>query len=104
MCNERLSDRSSQELIEIMEEAQRLLDDRIPLNPTDLICPQCGQSKRFRVELHQWADLDRHGADPDLSTDPAWGAESACNCTECEYTGRVADYLVQGQDTKPDQA
>lgn len=81
------------ELIAIIEEAQRLLDDKHPLNPTELKCPQCGHSDHLRMEVYHWADWEPDGASVDTDCDPAWGAESACNCPECEFTGRVVDFI-----------
>lgn len=89
-------------LIDLIEEAQRLLDERHNLNPGGLRCPRCGQSEHLRLEAYQWADWEPDGTSPDTDCDPAWGAESACNCPECEYEGRVLDFLAQeGPANKP---
>jgi len=77
----------------LIEQSQAVLDKRHGLNRPDLVCPKCGQTETFRVETYAWADVHEHGAEIDLDSDPAWGAESACNCTECEYTGVIRDYL-----------
>jgi len=84
-----LSDAQLQFLI---EESQHALDQRYPPNKTDLRCPKCGQTEVFRVEVYQFADVHADGAEVDIDADPAWGAESACNCQECEYAGRVRDF------------
>ena len=81
------------ELIDIIEEAQRLLDEKHPLNPTELKCPQCGHSDYLRMEVYHWADWESGSASVDTDCDAAWGAESACNCPECEFAGRVVDFL-----------
>jgi len=100
MDNEQLASLSDDELIALIEEAQRLLDTRHPLNQTALKCPQCGQEEEFRVEVYQWGDLDRYGASTDNDCDPAWGAESACNCPRCEYAGRLVDFTAPGESAR----
>ena len=82
-------------LIAVIEEAQRLLDETHPLNPTQLKCPKCGYDRYFRIEGYQWLDWEPHGASADNDSDPAWGAESACNCPECNYPGRVLEFMAQ---------
>lgn len=96
MNQKHLASLDARQLITVIEEAQRLLDSQHPLNPTGLLCPQCGQSKRLRLEVYHWADWEPAGASADIDCDPAWGAESACNCPECEFAGRVLDFLAPG--------
>ena len=80
-------------LIQHIEEAQRQLDKIHPLNSIDLQCPQCGQNEALRLEAYHWFDWSQDGAALDIQCDPAWGAESAYNCPDCEYAGRVLDFL-----------
>jgi hypothetical protein len=96
MANFQVSDLNCLEpdqLIKVIEEAQRLLDKTYTLNSIDLKCPQCGQSEELRMEAYHWFDWTPNGAALDIDCDPAWGAECACNCPECEFAGRVLDFL-----------
>jgi len=86
-----------EELIRLCEEAQRLLDKAHPLNSSDLKCPQCGQSRHVRMEVYHWADWESDCVSVDIDRDPAWGAECACNCPECEFSGHVLDFLPAGR-------
>ena len=83
------------ELIAAIEECQRLLDGDLALSPTNLKCPKCGHTGYFRIEAYQWIDWEPHEITADPNHDPEWGAESACNCPECNYPGRVLDFIAE---------
>ncbi len=87
-----LSTLSGHELITALEECQRLLDGDLELSPTNLKYPNCGRTGYFRIEAYQWIDWEPHEITADPNHDSEWGAESACNCPECNYAGRVLDF------------
>ena len=63
------------------------------MNPENLKCPKCGHEEYFRIEAYQWIDWEPHEITVEPNHDPAWGAESACSCPECNYQGRVLDFI-----------
>lgn len=84
---------SDTRLLQLIEISQQVLDKRYQINPTKLRCPQCQSSGPFRMEIYHWADFDDGSVSVDIDSEPAWGAESACNCPQCEYSGRVIDFI-----------
>ena len=86
---------SDDRLLQLIEISQQVLDKRYQLNPEKLRCPNCKSTGPFRMEVYHWAEFEDGSVAVDVDSDPAWGAESACNCTRCEYSGRVIDYLTR---------
>jgi len=67
-----MSGLTARELIETIRKAQRLLDENHAKSPKKLKCPQCGQSRRLRIETYQMADWEPDGALADMDCMPAW--------------------------------
>ena len=88
-----LSTLTGHELIATIEACQRLLDGDLTLSPTKLKCPKCGHTGYFRIEAYQWIDWEPREITANPNHDPEWGAESACNCPECNHPGRVLDFI-----------
>ena len=86
-----------QEIIRIIEDGQGVLNERLPMNPSNLVCPQCGHTKYFRIEAYQWIDWEPDEITMEPNHEPAWGAESPCCCPECNWQGHVQDYIGSGK-------
>ena len=92
---------SDEQLWWAIQQAQEILDDRYPMNSTELRCPECGHEDYFKVELYQWADLHRHGAEVDMDMNPDWSAECACVCRECDHADRLWRFMKAWRERHP---
>ncbi len=57
-----------------------------------LCCPRCGDDDRLMVEIRTMARLRRDGTE--TVGDHAWGLDSACGCTDCDYWATVSSFTV----------
>lgn len=57
-------------------------------------CPKCGQKDEFQIAVQCWATVRDDGVEDYGDTE--WDDDSACQCPDCGFAGKVKDF------TKPE--
>jgi hypothetical protein len=63
----------------------------------DIACPECGNREMFRIQATIIAEVCDEGTDRDES-DCEYDEKSSCECTECQFHGKLEDFAIEGLD------
>ena len=60
-------------------------------------CPNCGSLEPFRIEVSTVLRFTDEGEDflNDKGADQEWQDDSYCECVECDFAGKVADFKTE---------
>lgn len=63
----------------------------------NIACINCGNREKFNINATITAEVDDEGTD-NSNTDTEWDDKSPCSCGQCDSSGTVADFTIEGLD------
>lgn len=67
-----------------------------------MACPKCGSFGPFAIDCASLFDVSDEGTD--LARDVRWDGESVTICQDCDFTGKVKDFMADKSLDKPSLA
>jgi len=65
-------------------------------------CPECGSEAPFRIAASSWFKVFDDGTDS--HEDVEWDEDSCCECWDCHFSGKVADFRPPTLENKVQRA
>lgn len=64
-----------------------------------MMCPKCGNYERLRIAITHTLSVDYEGIDGGEGYCD-WGADSYCDCPECDFDGIVENFTITDAEIK----